>query len=140
VAGVIPESTVPSFTYTVFSSDNSVADRIAHSTVLKRHHLSTEHYDGTIVERKLESMEVHANLSRAVPPSQAGFGELIGQSAPMSRLYEVIAKVSQSISHVLVIRETGTGKELVARAIHFKGLQFTLPRSAPCPPGPGQYS
>jgi transcriptional regulator with PAS, ATPase and Fis domain len=90
---------------------------------LKRHHLSIEHYDGTIVERKLESMEDHANLSRAVPPSQAGFGELIGQSAPMSRLYEVIVKVSQSTSPVLVFGETGTGKELVARAIHFKGLR-----------------
>ena len=68
-------------------------------------------------------MEDHANLSRAVPPSQAGFGGLIGQSAPMQLLYELIGKVSQSTSPVLIIGETGTGKELVARAIHFKGLR-----------------
>src|SRR5256884_1612367 len=68
-------------------------------------------------------MEDHATLSRAVPPSQAGFGGLIGQSAPMQLLYELIGKVSQSTSPVLIIGETGTGKELVARAIHFKGLR-----------------
>src|SRR2546430_16982541 len=68
-------------------------------------------------------MEDHANLSRAVPPSQAGFGGLIGQSAPMQLLYELIGKVSQSTSPVLIIGETGAGKELVARAIQLKGLR-----------------
>jgi len=68
-------------------------------------------------------MEDHANLSRAALSSQAGFGGLIGQSAPMHRLYELIRKVSQSTSPVLLIGETGTGKELVARAIHFRGLR-----------------
>jgi two-component system response regulator HydG len=41
----------------------------------------------------------------------------------MHRLYELIGKVSQSASPVLLIGETGTGKELVARAIHFTGLR-----------------
>ena len=68
-------------------------------------------------------MEDHANLSRAALSSQAGFGGLIGESAPMQRLYELIAKVSQSTSPALLIGETGTGKELVARAIHFMGLR-----------------
>ena len=65
----------------------------------------------------------HANLSRAALSCQAGVGGLIGQSAPMHHLYELIRKVSQSTSPVLVIGDTGTGKELVARAIHFKGLR-----------------
>jgi transcriptional regulator with PAS, ATPase and Fis domain len=68
-------------------------------------------------------MEDHANLSRGALSGQAGFGEFIGQSAPMRHLYELIGKVSQSTSPVLVIGETGTGKELVARALHFKGLR-----------------
>jgi two-component system response regulator HydG len=41
----------------------------------------------------------------------------------MHHLYELIAKVSQSSSPALLIGETGTGKELVARAIHFTGLR-----------------
>src|SRR6202166_4059079 len=68
-------------------------------------------------------MEDHANLSRAALSSQAGFGGLIGESAPMHLLYELIAKVSQSTSPALLLGETGTGKELVARAIHFTGLR-----------------
>jgi DNA-binding NtrC family response regulator len=71
----------------------------------------------------LARMEDHANLSRAVPSSQAGFGELIGESAPMHFLYDVIGKVSQNTSPVQVIGETKPGKELVARAKHFKGLR-----------------
>jgi transcriptional regulator with PAS, ATPase and Fis domain len=68
-------------------------------------------------------LEDHAPSPRAVPPSQAVFGGLIGKSAPMHRLYELIRKVSQSTSPVLLLGETGTGKELVARAIHFTGLR-----------------
>ena len=68
-------------------------------------------------------MEDHANLSRAALSSQPGFAGLIGESTPMRRLYELIRRVSQSTSAVLVVGETGTGKELVARAIHFNGLR-----------------
>jgi transcriptional regulator with PAS, ATPase and Fis domain len=72
-------------------------------------------------------MENHADLSRAVLSSEPGFDGLIGESAPMHRLYELIGKVSQSTSPVLLIGETGTGKELVARAIHFTGLRRKKP-------------
>jgi transcriptional regulator with PAS, ATPase and Fis domain len=68
-------------------------------------------------------MEDHANLSRAAFSSEPGFGGLIGESAPMRRLYELIGKISQSTSPVLLLGETGAGKELVARAIHFTGLR-----------------
>jgi transcriptional regulator with PAS, ATPase and Fis domain len=66
-------------------------------------------------------MENHANLSRAALPREPGFDGLIGASAPMRRLYALIGKVSQSTSSVLLLGDTGTGKELVARAIHFTG-------------------
>ena len=72
-------------------------------------------------------MEDHANLSRAALPSGPGFAGLIGQSAPMHRLYELITKVSQSTSSVLITGESGTGKELVARAIHFAGSRRKQP-------------
>jgi DNA-binding NtrC family response regulator len=45
-------------------------------------------------------------------------GELIGQSAPMRRLVEQIGRAAKSAAAVLVTGERGTGKELVARAIH----------------------
>jgi DNA-binding NtrC family response regulator len=46
------------------------------------------------------------------------FGELLGKSIVMRTLFERLAKVSKSDASVLVTGETGTGKELVARAIH----------------------
>lgn len=68
-------------------------------------------------------MEDHANLSRAALSSQPRFAGLIGESVPMRRLYELIGKVSQSNPPILLLGETGTGKEMVARAIHFTGLR-----------------
>ncbi len=48
----------------------------------------------------------------------AGGGELVGGSAPMAALRELIAKVAPTEATVLVRGESGTGKELVARAVH----------------------
>lgn len=48
------------------------------------------------------------------------FGELVGRSPAMREIYETIEAVAQNKSNVLVQGEHGTGKELVARAIHAK--------------------
>jgi transcriptional regulator with PAS, ATPase and Fis domain len=50
------------------------------------------------------------------PPTYEG---IVGESAPMRELYRILDKVVQSESTVLVTGENGTGKELIARAIHF---------------------
>jgi DNA-binding NtrC family response regulator len=68
-------------------------------------------------------MEDLANPLRAALSGQVGFGGLIGTSSQMHHLYELIGKVSESNSPVLLLGETGTGKELVARAIHSTGLR-----------------
>ncbi len=49
---------------------------------------------------------------------EAGLAGLVGQSAPMRHLFELIVRFARSDSTVLVQGETGTGKELVADAIH----------------------
>jgi len=46
------------------------------------------------------------------------FENLVGQSPPMLKLFESIVDVAKSDATVLITGETGTGKELVARAIH----------------------
>src|SRR5947209_462839 len=56
-------------------------------------------------------------------PDQAAPGEpanavLLGNSKPMQEVYKAIGKVAKSDAPVLIHGETGTGKELVARAIH----------------------
>jgi DNA-binding NtrC family response regulator len=46
------------------------------------------------------------------------FPNIIGQSASMRKIYELIRKVGPTDASVLVLGENGTGKELVARALH----------------------
>jgi DNA-binding NtrC family response regulator len=55
----------------------------------------------------------NAELRRA-----AGPGELLGDSAAMQRLRELVRRAAASEGRVLVSGENGTGKELVARALH----------------------
>ncbi len=47
-----------------------------------------------------------------------GFGELLGESPAMKRLYTLAARVASSEVSVLLFGESGTGKELLARALH----------------------
>ncbi len=46
------------------------------------------------------------------------FGPLVGASAPMQELYDLLGRISGTDATVLVLGETGTGKELVAHTIH----------------------
>jgi DNA-binding NtrC family response regulator len=55
----------------------------------------------------------------ALPPSQSRrFGELVGESLAIREVFAVLERVAGSDATVLVEGETGTGKELVARALH----------------------
>lgn len=56
-------------------------------------------------------------LSEAVKRA-GGAGELVGKSAPMKRVYDLVRRVSEADASVLITGESGTGKELVARALH----------------------
>ncbi|MFY9844040.1 MAG: sigma 54-interacting transcriptional regulator [Terriglobales bacterium] len=47
-----------------------------------------------------------------------GFGEIVGQSKALQAVMESVGKVASTNATVLLLGETGTGKELVARAIH----------------------
>jgi len=55
------------------------------------------------------------------------FENLVGQSPPMLKLFEAIVDVAQSDATVLITGETGTGKELVARAIHAQSPRCYAP-------------
>ncbi len=65
----------------------------------------------------VEDMRPYRELG--VRASQAySFGEIIGKSPRMEKVFSILPAVAQSDSSVLVTGETGTGKDLVAEAIH----------------------
>ena len=73
----------------------------------------------TIRLRKLIEAQNLRNLveteSRSIEGPASG---LVGESAPMKRIKEVISRIADSPATVLVTGESGTGKEVVARQIH----------------------
>ena len=56
-----------------------------------------------------------------------GTTQLIGESRAMERVRQLIAKVAPTESTVLILGETGTGKELVARAVHDQSMRADRP-------------
>lgn len=51
------------------------------------------------------------------------FGEIIGQSTAIKEVFALIEKVAKTDANVLILGENGTGKELIARAIHQRSLR-----------------
>lgn len=56
-----------------------------------------------------------------------GFGNIIGKSKPMQNVFDLVRRVAASPANVLVAGETGTGKELVSRAIHINSARADGP-------------
>ncbi|MBI1283907.1 MAG: response regulator [Thiobacillus sp.] len=79
-------------------------------------------FDIDVVEHAVERVLSDAELARQNAflrqEVNRGWDAFIGTSAPMRAVYELIQRVGPSKASVLITGETGTGKELAARAVH----------------------
>jgi DNA-binding NtrC family response regulator len=77
--------------------------------------------------RKLALTHLRKRDSRTGADARGLVRPLLGRSAPMRRVLDMIRLCARSDSSVLILGETGTGKELVSRAIHAQSARSACP-------------
>jgi DNA-binding NtrC family response regulator len=79
------------------------------------------------LELALRAMVQAKEAARAAPAVEAEPDGLVGASEPMRAVQKAIGLLADSEATTLIIGETGTGKELIARAIHAHGVRRDKP-------------
>jgi two-component system nitrogen regulation response regulator GlnG len=77
----------------------------------------------SVVQRALADALPQVAVETAAPVNHA----LLGESAPMREVFRLIGRIAASDLNVLVTGDTGTGKELVARALHEESARRNKP-------------
>jgi len=82
-----------------------------------------------VVEKALErhALTTENKQLRDRLETRTRFDQMVGESEPMQRVYNLVDMVAESAVTVLLTGESGTGKELVARAIHHKSTRANGP-------------
>ena len=79
--------------------------------------LATIHSSMKLRQKNLE-VEDLKDKTRILSHDTGKYHEIIGKSDAISRVFDTIERVAQTDANVIILGENGTGKELVARAIH----------------------
>ncbi|MBB4804588.1 transcriptional regulator with GAF, ATPase, and Fis domain [Flavobacterium nitrogenifigens] len=87
-------------------------------SITVRNIILAQEYENNIAELKILKNISSENNQHLVEFEKEGFQGIVGNSDAMQEVYELISQVASSNSTVLIFGETGTGKELVANAIH----------------------
>lgn len=83
--------------------------------------------DRVEAEQRIQSLSVEAQYLREEIEALQDFGEVIGQSSLLLRALRDVQQVASTDSTVLILGETGTGKEQIAHAIHSGSLRKDKP-------------
>jgi DNA-binding NtrC family response regulator len=83
----------------------------------------------TLAGKALERRRLVAETSelRRKLADQAEYGQMLGSSPPMKRVFEMLESVAGSDANVLIVGESGTGKELAANAVHARSPRIDGP-------------
>lgn len=78
-------------------------------------------------ERKIHSLTAEAEYLREAVRTLGGFEKILGQSAALAEVLRDVEQVAGTDTTVLILGDTGTGKELIAHAIHEAGRRQDKP-------------
>ena len=78
-------------------------------------------------QKMIESLRDETEYLKDEIQSLYHLGDMIGESKPFRKTLQLVAEVASTDSTVLIYGETGTGKELIARAIHASSLRKDRP-------------
>src|SRR4029450_12822725 len=81
---------------------------------------------GKALERRRRRL-ARPSDSRVRLAEQAAYGEMLGSSPAIKRVFEMLESVAASDANVLIVGESGTGKELAANAVHAKSTRVDGP-------------
>jgi len=84
-------------------------------------------FESTQLCASVENAQTRAANKRTSESAPALIGNMLGDSPPMQQLIESIRRVGPTQTPVLIQGETGSGKELVARAVHITSTRNHLP-------------
>lgn len=77
-----------------------------------------------IFNKAVEARSLVEQISLSYPILESDVeSQLIGDSKPMKKVFDLVKKISNADSTILLRGENGTGKELVAKAIHFNSIR-----------------
>lgn len=77
--------------------------------------------------RELVEKDTYIQRVESLIKPETSFEGLVGSSAAMQKVYEMIRNAAQSTAPVLILGESGTGKELVANALHNQSARKNFP-------------
>ncbi|MBK7028239.1 MAG: sigma-54-dependent Fis family transcriptional regulator [Bacteroidales bacterium] len=84
----------------------------------------------TVVRDALNSVKVSSSLNEVIPDDISTVlvdNLLVGKTPQMKEIFKNIGRISMNKVNVMIQGETGTGKELIARLIHFSGITREKP-------------
>jgi DNA-binding NtrC family response regulator len=114
---------------TAFSSIDSAVEAMRHGA---EDYLSKPLQLGDVqvrIERALKQRAIENKLRRLETQvrDRYRFDQIVGRSAAMQRVFQIIERIAPTNTTVLISGRTGTGKELVARAIHYNSPRASGP-------------
>ena len=120
---------IHSLSHPVFNESGAITEYVG--TVIDR---TEQHEASATLEQAFEEIKLlkdrlhHENIALREEVDRTGmFEEIVGSSSALKSVLSRVAKVASTDSTVLISGETGTGKELIARAIHKRSKRASRP-------------